>query len=161
MADANSTLYKVPFWLVNHLGKRVQLLREFVDDSDVFEAGSLGVLDGITTDDSYAGGVCAVVVFDEDCTRALTHVPFDLLCIPGRGEGSAARLRELCSGLHGRVGDIVQLWTMGIDPKDRVPRTTYYRYLNQLRVYGIDIAKPFSEALAIANASSRAQPQEA
>ena len=38
MADANSTLYKVPFWLVNHLGKRVQLLREFVDDSDVFEA---------------------------------------------------------------------------------------------------------------------------
>jgi len=146
MADANSTLCKVPFWVVNHLGKKVQLLRELLDDPDVFEAGSLGVLDGITTDDSQAGGVCAVVVFDADPTGALTHVPLDLLCVPGRGEGSGARLREVCAGLHGRVGDVVQLWAMGVDPKDRVPRTTFYRYRNQLRGYGIDIAKPFSEA---------------
>lgn len=159
MADANSTLCKVPFWVVNYLGNKVQLVREFVDDPWVFEAGALGVLDGITRDDSY-GGVCAVVVFDEDRTEALTHVPFDLLCPVG--EGCERTLRGVCAMIPGRAGDIAHLWMNGLDLKDRLTCGTYYRYRRELMLYGINIGKPFSEALAIGKASARAkQLQEA
>ena len=159
MADTDSTLCKVPFWVVNYLGKKVQLVREFADDPWVFEAGSFGVLDGITRDDSY-GGVCAVVVFDDDRTEALTHVPFDVLCPVG--EGCETTLRGVCAMIPGRAGDLAHLWTKGIDLKGRLSRTRYYHYRRELMLYGINIGKPFSEALAIGNASARAkQLQEA
>jgi hypothetical protein len=128
----------MPFWAVSRIGKTVKLIRqwdEFGDGRFVFQQGSIGVLDGVTSCDA---GVRALVIFNDD--SALVEIPFSLLRLPHKTE---VELRaDAYGGIEGRAGEIALMWSIGVDVKRRLSQNTFYRYRRQLLEHAIDISRP-------------------
>lgn len=139
----NKRVAEVPFWAVPHMGNRVQLLTdwdEYGDGSFVYVQGSFGVLDGIDLCDD--GSRCALVVFEDDVTQAAVDIPFEHLrvAVPKDVFGNAL---QTCLEIPGAAGSAALMWLHGVDLKDRLSQSTFYRLRRELLEHSIDIGVPF------------------
>lgn len=130
----------VPFWAVPHLGNRVELLADWHDGSFVYAKRSFGVLDGITHCED--GSNRALVVFEGDGTGDLVDIPFEHLAVAVPKDVHQSAL-DACMSVPGRSARAVALmWLHGVDLKQRLTRSMYYRMRGELAKHSIDIDTP-------------------
>ena len=135
----------VPFWAVPHIGNRVELLVDWDDGVFVYAKGSCGLLDGVTLCDD--GSRRALVVFEHDVTHDLVDIPFEHLhvAVPKEVFGDAV---ERCLRVPGAARAAALMWLHGVDLKDRLTQSTFYRMRKELLKHSIDIGVSFRADLA-------------